>query len=156
MSIADAAGDPDHVYGFQHAADQEDVTQQGALCLEGQAGYAPGSGAVLDGLAFLDRCQEVSGQQVLADPDDGEVQELLDDLLAMTTVDPDWRRVDLVVPSDPVVVLHLRSHGLDLRFVTMITAFQAPQNVLVEHVRIETWLPYDDATADACRDLRNA
>jgi MmyB-like transcription regulator ligand binding domain len=92
-------------------------------------------------------------REVLADPDDGEMQELLDDLLEMPTVDPDWRQVDLMVPSDPALVLHLRTADLDLRFLTMITAFQAPQNVAVEHLRIETWFPYDAATAEACRNL---
>lgn len=92
-------------------------------------------------------------REVLADPDDGQMQALLDDLLAMATVDPRWRQVDLLVPSDPALVLHLRTDDLDLRFVTMITAFQAPQNVLVEHLRIETWLPADEATAEACRRL---
>lgn len=95
-------------------------------------------------------------REVLADPDDGEMQDLLDQLLALPTVDPDWRQVDLVVPSDPALVLHLRGNGLDLRFLTMITAFQAPQNVAVEHLRIETWFPYDDDTADACRALATA
>ena len=71
----------------------------------------------------------------------------------MPTVDPDWRQVDLMVPSDPALVLHLRTDTLDLRFLTMITAFQAPQNVAVEHLRIETWFPYDAATAEACRAL---
>ncbi len=92
-------------------------------------------------------------REVLADPGDGELRDLLDDLLAMETVDPGWRSVDLVAPSDPALVLHLRTADLDLRFLTTITAFQAPQNVAVEHVRIETWLPYDDATADACRQM---
>ena len=92
-------------------------------------------------------------REVLADPDDGEMQHLLDELLAMPTVDPDWRHVDLLVPSEPALVLHLRAGGLDLRFLTMITAFQAPQNVAVEHLRIESWFPYDEATADACRAL---
>ena len=101
------------------------------------------------GRALLWRIQ----REVLADPDDGEMHQLLDELLAMPTVDPDWRRVDLSVPSDPALVLHLRAEGLDLRFLTMITAFQAPQNVAVEHLRIETWFPYDDATADACATL---
>ena len=91
-------------------------------------------------------------REALGDPD-GEVAALLDELLAMPTVDPDWRHVDLSVPSDPALVLHLRRDGLDLRFLTMITAFQAPQNVAVEHLRIETWLPYDEATAAACRLL---
>ncbi len=92
-------------------------------------------------------------REVLADPDHGEMQALLDELLEMSTVDPDWRQVDLQVPSDPALVLHLRREDVDLRFLTMITAFQVPQNVAVEHLRIETWFPYDDATADACREL---
>jgi transcriptional regulator with XRE-family HTH domain len=92
-------------------------------------------------------------REALDDPDDGEVQALLDDLLALPTVDPEWRQVDLSAPSDPALVLHLRRDGLDLRFLTTITAFQAPQNVAVEHLRIETWLPYDEATAEACRAL---
>jgi transcriptional regulator with XRE-family HTH domain len=95
-------------------------------------------------------------REALDDPDDGEMQALLDELLAMPTVDPDWRHVDLVEPSDPALVLHLRGNGLDLRFLTMITAFQAPQNVAVEHLRIETWFPYDEATADACREIAEA
>lgn len=92
-------------------------------------------------------------REVLADPDDGEMQELLDDLLAIPTVDPGWRHPNLSTPSDPAIVLHLRTDALDLRFITMITAFQAPQNVMVEHLRIETWLPFDAATAEACRNL---
>lgn len=92
-------------------------------------------------------------REVLEDRGDGELQRLLDDLLAMPTVSPHWRRADLVVPSDPALILHLRVGDLDLRFLTTITAFQAPQNVAVEHLRIETWFPYDDATVAACRAL---
>jgi transcriptional regulator with XRE-family HTH domain len=92
-------------------------------------------------------------REALASPDDGDIQDLLDDLLAMPTVDPDWRRADLTVPSDPALVVRLRTGGLELRFLTMATAFQAPQNLSVERIRIETWFPCDDATASACRAL---
>jgi transcriptional regulator with XRE-family HTH domain len=98
-------------------------------------------------------------REVLADPDDGELRDLLDELLGMPTVADDWRRVDLSVPSEPALVLHLRRAGtegapdLDLRFLTTVTAFQAPQNVAVEHLRIETWFPFDEPTAEACRRL---
>ncbi len=90
-------------------------------------------------------------REVLADPDDGQLHELLDELLAMPTVADDWREVNLAVPSDPAIVLHLRRDGVDLRFLTTVTMFQAPQNVAVEQVRIEQWFPYDEATADMCR-----
>lgn len=92
-------------------------------------------------------------REALADPDDHALRTLLDDLLVMPTIDPDWRHVDLIAPSDPALVLHLRSGPLDLRFLTMITAFQAPQNITVEGLRIETWFPYDQATDLACRAL---
>lgn len=92
-------------------------------------------------------------REVLADPDDGRLRALLADLLAMPTVSPDWRQADLSVSSEPALVLHLRRDGLDLRFLTTITAFQAPQNVAVERLRIEQWFPYDAATAAACREL---
>lgn len=92
-------------------------------------------------------------REVLAEPDDRDISELLDQLLAMPTVQDDWRQVDLAALSDPALVLHLRGSGLDLRFLTTMTAFQAPQNVAVDQLRIETWLPYDEATADACRAL---
>lgn len=101
------------------------------------------------GRALLWRIQ----REVLADPDDGRLRALLADLLAMPTVSPDWRQADLSVSSEPALVLHLRRDGLDLRFLTTITAFQAPQNVAVERLRIEQWFPYDDATAAACREL---
>ncbi|MEO0599790.1 MAG: helix-turn-helix domain-containing protein [Myxococcota bacterium] len=92
-------------------------------------------------------------REVLADPDDQALRALLDDLLAMPTVDPDWRTVDLSVTSDPALAVVLRSGDVVLRFLTMVTAFQAPQNVSVEDLRVEQWFPSDEATAEACRSL---
>lgn len=92
-------------------------------------------------------------REVLQDPDDSELGELLERLLAMPTVDPEWRRVDLSVPSDPALVVRLRHAGGELGFLVAVTAFQAPQNVAVEELRIETWFPADPSTAEACRVL---
>jgi hypothetical protein len=71
----------------------------------------------------------------------------------MPTVSAGWRDADLSVPASPVLVVHLRAGGLDLRFLTMVTALQAPQTVMLDELRIETWFPSDAATADACRAL---
>ena len=95
-------------------------------------------------------------REVLADPDDGPLRDLLDELLAMPTVADDWRDADLTVPSSPALIVHLRAGGLDLRFLTTVTAFQAPQAVQLDELRIETWFPVDEATADACRRLASA
>jgi len=92
-------------------------------------------------------------REVMADPDDGPLQGLLADLLALPTVGDDWRDADLSVPSSPSVILHLRVGAFDLRFLTTVTAFQAPQSVTLDELRIETWYPADDATAATCRAL---
>lgn len=95
-------------------------------------------------------------RQVLEDPDDGLLRGVLDDILAMSTVQSDWRAIDLSVPADPALVVHLRAGEVDLRFVTVVTAFQAPQNAAVEDIAIEAWFPVDDATADVMRALAEA
>lgn len=95
-------------------------------------------------------------REALAHPDDEDLKDLLAELLALPTVDTDWRHADLTVPSDPALVVRLRLAGRELSFLATVTAFQAPQNLAVERVRIETWLPCDDATAAACRALATA
>ena len=99
------------------------------------------------GPALLWRLQ----REVLADPDDGVLRRLLDDVLAMPTVAEDWREPDLSVPASPAMVIHLRVDDEDLRFVTVVTAFQAPQSVTLDELKIETWFPHDAETAAVCR-----
>lgn len=93
-------------------------------------------------------------REVLAQPDDGALRALLDEILGLPMVPAHWRHVDLGVPSDPTLVLHVRRGEVDLRFLNMITAFQAPQNVALEELRIEIWLPSDAATQRAVEALR--
>lgn len=88
-------------------------------------------------------------REVLADPGHEERRALLEDLLAQPTVAAAWRTVDLSIPSEPAVIVHLRAAGVDLRFLTLVTALQAPQNAALEEMRIESWFPADDATARA-------
>lgn len=92
-------------------------------------------------------------REALANPEDEGLAELLDDLLAMPTVAADWRSVDLSVTSDPVVTIHLRRDDAEMRFLTTVTTFQAPQNLAVEQLLIEHWFPFDDETAGACQRL---
>ncbi|MBO6934880.1 MAG: helix-turn-helix transcriptional regulator [Deltaproteobacteria bacterium] len=101
------------------------------------------------GRALLWRIQ----REVLADPDHQPLRELFESLLQMPTVGEDWRRADLGTPSPPVIGVHLRAGDVELRFVTVITAFQAPQTVLLDELRIETWFPSDPQTDAICRQL---
>lgn len=101
------------------------------------------------GRALLWRIQ----REILADPEDGPLRDVLEEILAMPTVDERWREADLSVPSSPTLVLHLRAGARQLRFLTMVTAFQAPQTVTLDELRIETWFPTDATTTEACRAL---
>jgi len=95
-------------------------------------------------------------REVLADPNDSQMRNVLDDVLAMPTIRSDWRQADLSVPAAPTLVIHLNAGGRDLRFITMVTAFQAPQSVLADELRIETWFPSDAETAEGCRALADS
>ena len=92
-------------------------------------------------------------REALADPNDEALHQLLADLLESPVADPDWREVDLSAPSEPVLTVHLRLGDVDLRFIAVVTTFQAPQNVVVEELRVESWFPADDATAAICEQF---
>ena len=103
------------------------------------------------GRALLWRVQ----REALAEPE-SPLRAVLEEVLTMPTVDDDWREPDLTTPAHAALGLHLRAGDVDLRFVTMITAFQAPQSVELDELRIETWFPSDSATASYCANLIGA
>lgn len=92
-------------------------------------------------------------REVLAEPDHGPLRDLLDEVLAMETVDPDWRRIDPTVASAPTVELRLRVADETWSFAVLITAPLAPLTVALDELRIEMWFPTDDVTAAGCRAL---
>lgn len=82
-------------------------------------------------------------REVLSAPDNTRLRRALDNVLAMPTVNKDWRKADLSEPSSPTVGIHFRAGAHELRFVTTVTAFHAPQLVTLDELRIETWYPAD-------------
>jgi hypothetical protein len=64
-----------------------------------------------------------------------------------------WRPPDFSVASEPVLGFRLRRDSLELAFLTTVAAFNAPQNVTLEEVRIESDFPADDASASSCERL---
>lgn len=99
------------------------------------------------GQALLWRVQ----REVLADPSHERLRVLLDEVLQQPGVATKWRTVDFKVPASPVLPVHLRVGGAELKFLTAVTVFQAPQSVQLEELRIETWYPIDGATDAYCR-----
>ncbi len=95
-------------------------------------------------------------RELLADPDNAPLRALLDDVLGRDGADPDWRAPDLAAPSSPSMELRLRVGDAVWSFVLMMTAVSAPQEVALQELRLESWFPADDATAEGCAALLDA
>ncbi len=86
-------------------------------------------------------------------PHDQAMGELLDDLLNAPGVPADWRNHDLAALEEPMLGVNFRAGDLALSFLTTITEFNAPQNVTLDELRIESYFPLDDQTRDLCKSL---
>lgn len=92
-------------------------------------------------------------REVLQRPQDEALAELLAELLADDAVPSSWRQPDPSIADEPMLVLRFSLGTMELGFLTTITAFNAPQNVTLDELRIESWFPEDDATAAACATM---
>lgn len=92
-------------------------------------------------------------REVLSLADDGDLAALLRSLFEYPGVPPEWRQPDFSAPSDPTLTLRLRRDDLDLAFLTTVTVFNAPQNITLEELRIESYFPLDEATARTCERM---
>jgi transcriptional regulator with XRE-family HTH domain len=89
-------------------------------------------------------------REVLARPTDTALSELIAELLAYPNVPKDFQRANLAAPSEPTLVIRLKVGAQVLSFISTVTAFNSPQNVALDELRIESYYPLDDATAEAC------
>ncbi|MFT3838780.1 MAG: helix-turn-helix transcriptional regulator [Myxococcaceae bacterium] len=84
---------------------------------------------------------------------DQEAKALLDELFKQPGVPDSWRKVDLDSHLMPVVPLVLNKNGLKLSLFTTLATLGTPLDVTLQELRIETYLPADDATAKALEEL---
>jgi len=94
-------------------------------------------------------------RELLARPNDQKLSALLSSLLAMPGIPEEWKEPDLASPSEPTLVVRFRHEGMSLAFLTTLTVFHAPQNVLLEDIIIESYFPFDEETKAACIALRD-
>lgn len=89
-------------------------------------------------------------REALAHPGDGALPALVRSLFEYPDVPERFRQPDFASPSEPTLSFRLRRDGVELAFLTTVTVFNAPQNVTLEELRIESYFPLDEATARAC------
>ena len=92
-------------------------------------------------------------REVISRPSDAALSTLLHDLLAYPEVPASFRQPDLTVASEPTLSVRLRKGDRELAFLTTVTQFDAPQNVTLQELKIESYFPLDDQTALACETL---
>ena len=95
-------------------------------------------------------------REALDRPEDEDLAGLLRELHAHPAVEESWRQPDLSRPSPSVLSLGLRRGDQTLTFITTVTAFNAPQDVTLEELRIESYYPADETTAGLCREMADA
>jgi len=78
--------------------------------------------------------------------------DLLKRLLAFPELPGLSRVLPLVEPRAPVLVIHFRKGETSLRLFTTIATLGTPQDVTLQEIRVESFFPMDDATAQVFRD----
>ncbi|MEM1125342.1 MAG: helix-turn-helix transcriptional regulator [Bacteroidota bacterium] len=90
-------------------------------------------------------------REALHQPHDERMAALLRRVLDRPDLPDDWRRPDLSKGSEGAFTLRFKAGDLELAFVTTLMAFNAPQNVTLDELRIECYYPLDEVTEAACR-----
>ena len=84
---------------------------------------------------------------------DPELGALLDELLALPGLPEAGRAPDPTLAPEPVLPLHLKQGDADLRLFSLITTIGTPQDVTLQHLRIESFMPADPGTEATLRAL---
>jgi transcriptional regulator with XRE-family HTH domain len=92
-------------------------------------------------------------REALSRPSDDSIPELVRELCAYPGVPADWREPALDLPLSPTLEVGMTRGDLRVRFLTTITVFNAPLDVALEDLRLESYFPVDDATEALCRSL---
>jgi hypothetical protein len=92
-------------------------------------------------------------RETLARPEDTQLASLVRSLFEYPDVPESWRQPDFSAASEPVLTVRMKRDALELAFLTTMTSFNAPQNVTLEELRIESYFPLDEATARTCERM---
>ncbi|HEX6980073.1 MAG TPA: helix-turn-helix transcriptional regulator [Alphaproteobacteria bacterium] len=85
--------------------------------------------------------------------DNAAAAALLAEVRAYPDVDALWRNLDWEREPRPVLTFTVAKDGLTLNLVTMIATFGTPQDVTLQDLRIESFMPADEATEQILRSL---
>jgi transcriptional regulator with XRE-family HTH domain len=88
-------------------------------------------------------------RESLARPSDAALSALIRELLSFPDVPASFRAPDFTETSEPTLSVRVRKGDIELAFLTTVTHFDAPQNITLQELKIESYFPLDDATEAA-------
>jgi transcriptional regulator with XRE-family HTH domain len=92
-------------------------------------------------------------REVLARPGDDLLAIFLRDLERYPEVPASWFQPDFAIPCEPGLVVRSKRDDLEVGFLIATTTFNAPQNVTLDEIRIDSYFPLDERTAETCVSL---
>lgn len=95
-------------------------------------------------------------RQAASDGDDPDRSMLLAELTALPGIPETGVVPDLLRRPSPVLPLHLKRDDLELRLFTAVTHIASPQDVTLDGLRIESFMPADPESEAAIRRLTSA
>jgi len=84
------------------------------------------------------------------------IMRLRDELLAYPGVPTRWRTPDALSSLPPLVDMQMTKGDLSMAFFSTITVFATPRDVMLQHLKIESFFPADESTETASRRLAAA
>lgn len=88
--------------------------------------------------------------------EDAQSALLLETVLGYPGIPSRWKGGQLQARLSPVLPIHLRAHGMEMRLFTMLSTFGTPQDVTTDDLRVEFFFPADAASERLLRDLAAA
>ncbi len=84
---------------------------------------------------------------------DPATRELLSAILAYPGVPKRWSEPNFESPQDVIIPIEMRFGDQTLRFISTIATLGSPHDITLQELRIETFHPADEATADIARSV---
>lgn len=81
---------------------------------------------------------------------DKRLSDLLELILSYPGVSKSWCRPDTSKSIEPTASFNIKANGLCLSFISSVTKFNAPKNISVDELMLESYFPLDDHTKNYC------
>ncbi len=92
-------------------------------------------------------------REIALHPEDHERRALMDEILRYPGVPTRFQASSATHRADPIVPVHLRKGGRDVRLLTTLTTLGTPLDATAQEITIESYYPLDDDAERFVRDL---